>query len=109
MTDLVPPVYRPNHPNPPGLMSDEDFDLFVGNWPDESAAQLRAMPYPHDWNFVVSSMAEWWVTLSPQTIAMLARVFPSPLCEHSELPERAPCEYCTAYPNCPVKQGALDA
>lgn len=57
-------------------MNDEDFELFINNWPPESAAQLRAMSYPHDWNFVVSSMVEWWVTLSPETNEMLERVFP---------------------------------
>jgi hypothetical protein len=70
-------VYVTKDPNPDGLMSDEDFELFINNWPPETAAQFRAMPYPHDWNFVISSMAEWWVTLSPETNAMLARVFPA--------------------------------
>lgn len=58
------------------LMNDEDFELFINNWPPDTAAQFRAMPYPHDWHFVLSSMAEWWVTLSPETNAMLKRVFP---------------------------------
>lgn len=59
-------------------MTPEELDLFASNWSDPET--IKAMGAPYDWNFVISAMANWWVTLDPDTNDMLARCFPSHRC-----------------------------